>query len=26
LTVDLMDGFCCSKFVLNKLLLTNEVI
>jgi hypothetical protein len=26
LTVDLMDGFCCSMFVLNKLLLTDEVI
>jgi hypothetical protein len=24
--VDLMDGFCCSKSVLNKLLLTDEVI
>jgi hypothetical protein len=24
--MDLMDVFCCSKFVLNKLLLTDEVI
>jgi hypothetical protein len=24
--VDLMDGFCCSKSVLHKMLLTDEVI